>query len=375
MTPQPARQIFTLESVIRTFLVFVLAASCIMVLLPFLGALTWAAIIAISVWPVFERLRRRLGGRSTLASVVVMTILSLCVIVPIALMGLGMVNALPSMGQMVSGASHFTLPDPPRWIGTIPLAGNQLLALWHSAQTDLPGLLAQSKPFLDDVASWLLRQGMTLGKAVIEVALALVIAALFLVAGDKLWVSFGRAVVKIGGEMQSDLPEVIAQTVRSVTTGVVGTALVQAILTVIGLLIAGVPGAMVMGFICFIIAVAQMPTFLVWAPAVVWLAMTDQTGMAIFLGLWGLLLVNTIDNFLKPYLISHGAGMPLSLIFLGVLGGLLSIGLLGLFIGPTLLAVAYRLLRHWLEEPVNTDQRELDNGSSTGGTDVTPSGE
>ena len=351
MSQQPVRQFFTLESVIRTFLVFVLAAACIMVLRPFLGALTWAAIIAISVWPVFERLRRRLKGRTTLTAVLVISLLSLCVIVPIALMGLGLVNALPSIGQMLSGASSFSLPDPPSWLGTIPLVGDHLLKLWHSAQSDLPGMLAQFKPFLDDGASWLLRQGMTLGKAVVEIVLALIIAALFLVAGDKLWAGLGRAVVKIGGEVQGDLPELVAQTIRSVTTGVVGTALVQAILTVIGVAIAGVPGAMVIGFICFIVAVAQMPTFLVWAPAVAWLAMTGQTGMAIFLGLWGLLLVNTIDNFLKPYLISHGAGMPLSLIFLGVLGGLFSMGLLGLFIGPTLLAVAYRLLRHWLGDP------------------------
>ena len=320
MSQQPVRQFFSLESVIRTFLVFVLAAACIMVLLPFLGALTWAAIIAVSVWPLFERLRRRLKGRSTLSAVLVIALLSLCVIVPIALMGLGLVNALPGMGQMLTGAnaSNFSVPNPPSWLGNIPLAGERLLAFWHSAQNDLPGMLAQFKPFLDDVASWLLRLGVGLGKAVVEIVLALVIAALFLVAGDKLWAGLGRAVVKIGGEVQGDLPELVAQTIRSVTTGVVGTALVQAILTVIGLAIAGVPGAMVLGFVTFIIAVAQMPTFLVWAPAVVWLAMTGQTGMAIFLG---------------------------------VLGGLFSIGLLGLFIGPTLLAVAYRLLRHWLGDP------------------------
>ena len=135
-------------------------------------------------------------------------------------------------------------------------------------------------------------------------------------------------------------------------------------------------GALFAGLGCLAagLLIAQMPTFLVWAPAVVWLAMTNQTGMAIFLGLWGLLLVNTIDNFLKPYLISHGAGMPLSLIFLGVLGGLLSIGLLGLFIGPTLLAVAYRLLRHWLEEPIASSVTDADD-DSTGGTGAVAPGE
>ncbi|WP_239688519.1 AI-2E family transporter [Aquitalea magnusonii] len=182
----------------------------------------------------------------------------------------------------------------------------------------------------------------------LEIVLAIVIAGLLLINGDKLWDGAELAISKLGGATADELPEVIARTIRSVTTGVVGTALAQTVLCVIGLLIAGVPGALVLGFLCFIVAVAQLPTLLIWLPAALWVFYTGQTGLGIFLLVWGFLLVNTIDNVLKPLLISQGAQMPLSIIFMGVIGGLLAWGLLGLFIGPTLLAVGFTLFQHWL---------------------------
>ncbi|MDN0075335.1 AI-2E family transporter [Crenobacter sp. SG2303] len=353
--PKWSQQRLSLESLVRAVLVLLLAFACFKVLQPFLGALLWAGIIAISAWPAYNWLRGKLGNRSKLAALLIILLLAIAFVVPLTFMAVSIADFVPSKSVISGGLGSFKIPSPPSWLAGIPLVGDQAIQLWQTAQTDLPGLLEHFKPMLDDVGSWLLAQGAQMGKGLVEIMLAMVIAGLFLVAGDTLWSGFGRMIAKLGGHMHDDLPELVARTVRGVTTGVVGTALAQALLTVIGVAITGVSGVMLIGFLCFLVAIAQLPTLIVWAPIVAWLAFKGQTGMAVFLGLWGLLLVNSIDNFLKPYLISHGARLPLSLIFLGVIGGLLSMGLIGLFIGPTLLAVAYRLIGRWLNAPAPAD--------------------
>jgi len=343
-----------MESLVRAVLVLLLAFACFKVLQPFLGALLWAGIIAISAWPGYNWLRSKLGNRSKLAALLIILLLAIAFVVPLTFMVMSIADFVPTKSMINGGLTSFNIPNPPSWLAGIPLVGDQAIQLWQTAQTDLPSLFERFKPMLDNVGSWLLAQGAQMGKGLVEIMLAMVIAGLFLVAGDTLWHGFGRMVAKLGGHMHDDLPELVARTVRGVTTGVVGTALAQALLTVIGVAITGVSGVMLIGFLCFLVAIAQLPTLIVWAPVVAWLAFKGQTGMAIFLGLWGLLLVNSIDNFLKPYLISHGAKLPLALIFLGVIGGLLSMGLIGLFIGPTLLAVAYRLIGRWMNTPAPT---------------------
>lgn len=361
---------FSLESIIKTVFVFLLTLACLRVVMPFIGAIAWACIIAISVWPVFIYFRRKLWGRSMLASITVIFLLCLIIIVPIFLMGLGLFNTLPAISQSMGNLGHLNLQSPPNWLVNLPYAGEIIQSFWQSAQSDLPSMVDRIQPMLDEIFGWVFRQGMTMGKGFIEMLLALIIATVLLVSGDKLWNTFNKIVVKIGGVSHGDLPEMVAKTIRSVTTGVIGTAFVQALLMVIGLAITGVPGAMVLGFICFVIAVAQVPTILIWGPAAVWLFMNDQIVMMIVLIAWGGIPLNIADSFLRPYLIKQGSNMPLSLIFLGVIGGLFSFGPLGLFIGPTLLAVAYTLLLRWLAQnnikdmSGNGDSQETDEESA-----------
>ncbi|MGH8858724.1 MAG: AI-2E family transporter [Polaromonas sp.] len=141
---------------------------------------------------------------------------------------------------------------------------------------------------------------------------------------------------------------VVVNTVRSVSIGVAGTAAAQGILSTIGFLVTGVPGVVLLGFLTFFLALVQLPTVLVWLPAVLWLYYQHQEGWALFMLIWGLVAVGAVDNFLRPYLISQGAKLPIAIIFMGVIGGLLAWGMIGLFIGPTLLAVAFSLLRGWV---------------------------
>lgn len=193
-------------------------------------------------------------------------------------------------------------------------------------QADLPGFFEKIRPAVNQGALWLLSGGANLSLSLLEIVLAIIVSGLLLINGDRLWDMVELIVIKLGGAPAGELPDVIARTIRSVTTGVVGTALAQTILCVIGLLIAGVPGALVLGFLCFIVAVAQMPTLIVWyAGRRLGVLHRQHRPGHLSAGL-GLLLINTIDNILKPLLISQGAQMPLSLIFLGVIGGLIAWG-------------------------------------------------
>ncbi|MDF0606550.1 AI-2E family transporter [Neisseriaceae bacterium TC5R-5] len=348
----------TILSVSRVAAVALLVISCLKVIQPFLGALTWAAIIAISAWPLYCRLQRRLHGRHKLAAVLIVMTLGLALAAPIGLMVMTLADTLPYLSDLAHDLTTITPPSPPAWLANLPLVGETVLRFWHSVQVDLPGFLEKIRPAINSVALWMLSGGANLGISLLEIVLAIVVAGLLLINGDQLWHTVEQMVIKLGGAPAGELPQVIARTIRSVTTGVVGTALVQTILCVIGLLIAGVPGSLVLGFLCFVIAVAQLPTLIVWLPAAIWVFYIGETGLAIFLLVWGFLLVNTIDNVIKPLLISQGAQMPLSVIFIGVIGGLIAWGVIGLFIGPTLLAVGLTMLRHWLRQAEESEDED-----------------
>ncbi|AXK40135.1 AI-2E family transporter [Crenobacter cavernae] len=338
------------DVMIRTAAIALLTLACFRVILPFLGALTWAGIIALSAWPVFVWLRDRLGGRKKTAALTVVLALALALIAPLTLMVLTLADAVPQATRMVSDLIGIGLPPPPAWLTSLPFVGQSLSDLWQSTHSDLTTLFARLKPYINEAALWTLGQGAAFGKGLLELVIAVILSGVLLAYGDPLWDVFERIVARLGGRMGGELPELVARTVRGVTTGVVGTALVQALLALIGFWISGVPGALVLGIVCFIVAIAQLPTLLVWVPATIWLFYSGDTGYAIFLGLWGALLVQNIDNFLKPYLISQGAGLPLPLIFLGVIGGLLAWGMIGLFLGPTVLAVGYSVFGRWLQQ-------------------------
>lgn len=350
------RNVPPIDMILRVAAIALLVFACLQVIQPFLGALTWAGIIAVSTWPAYQRLCGWLKGRQALAATLLVIALGTALILPLALLATSLVDSVPNIASFASGLADMKQQPPPHWFSSIPLLGPYLIDIWQNS--DISGLFTKAKPYIDQTAYWALSQGAQLGKNLVVLVLALILSGVFLVYGDASWRTFEKVLARLGGKVASDLPDLVARTIRSVTNGVVGTALLQGLLTIIGLLISGVPGAVILGFLCFLIAVAQLPTLIVWAPAAAWLFYSGSTGYAIFLTLWGLLLVNTIDNVVKPYLISHGAGLPLPLIFLGVIGGLLSWGLIGLFIGPTALAVGYTIFSQWLNKPLASGAEE-----------------
>ena len=239
------------------------------------------------------------------------------------------------------------LPDAPAWLGGIPFVGERLVGFWDTLDQQGAAMLAAIKPHLGQVGNWLLARSAQIGGGILELTLSLVFVFFFYRDGPRLSAFVLRLLNRLIGERAEYYLDLVAGTVQRVVNGVIGTAAAQALLALIGFLIAGVPGALVLGLVTFLLSLIPMGPPLAWVPATAWLAWQGQYGMAVFLGIWGTFIISGVDNVLKPYLISRGGNLPLVIVLLGVFGGLLAFGFIGLFIGPTLLAVAYSLLLDW----------------------------
>ncbi|MEO8444235.1 MAG: AI-2E family transporter [Gammaproteobacteria bacterium] len=341
-------QSWTTERIARLIALALLVVACVQIILPFLGALTWASIIAITVWPAFVWLSGKLGERPALAAGICSLVLFLVLVVPFAVLTATLGQAVPQVAMMLKDLTVSIAPEPPDWVSGLPLIGTLIRDTWLDAVTDMTGMVTRALPAAEEAGIWALAQGANLALALLEFLFAILIAGIFLITADRFADLAERLVSRLDLGEQGDIIPLVVGTVRSVSIGLVGTASVQALLAALGFFIAGMPGVALLGFATFMLALVQLPTLLVWLPAAAWLYYTGETGSAIFLALWGLLLVNSVDNFLRPWLISRGAKLPFALILMGVLGGLLAWGIVGLFIGPTLLAVAFSLVRSWI---------------------------
>ncbi|MGH8563694.1 MAG: AI-2E family transporter [Gammaproteobacteria bacterium] len=341
---------WTTERILRLAVLAILVVACLRIVAPFIGALTWAGIIATTVWPAFLWIAGRLGGRPKLAATLFTLALAVILVLPFAVLVVSLGDAVRQVAALLKDLTAVTFPEPPGWLTQIPLLGKLLDDAWRGAMTDVSGLFNAARPAIETATVWTLAQGAHLGLALLEFLFAIIIAGVFLVTADRSADWAQRVVAKVQIEDGPGLIAVVVSTVRSVSIGVAGTAAVQAVLATLGFFVAGVPGVVLLGFLTFFFALVQLPTVLVWLPAVLWLYYQHQEGWALFMLIWGLVAVGVVDNFLRPYLISQGAKLPIAVIFVGVIGGLLAWGMIGLFIGPTLLAVAYSLLRNWVGE-------------------------
>lgn len=339
---------WTTERILRLSTLAILLLACLQIIAPFVGALTWAGIIAITVWPAFLWLAARLGNRPRLAAALFTLALAALLVLPLAVLAVSLEEAVPQVAALGRDLAVFGLPEPPAWLAQIPVLGSSFDEAWRKAATDVSGPFKAALPAIERATVWILAHGAHLGMALLEFLFAIIIAGVLLVTADKSTDWAQRVVARMQIENGEDLMGMVASTVRSVSVGVAGTALIEAFLATVGFFIARVPGVIPLGFLTFFLALAQLPTLLVWGPAAIWLYSQGEGQWALFLLLWGLLAVNSVEHFLKPYLISQGAKLPFTLLFVGVIGGLIAWGMIGLFIGPTLLAVAFSLLRIWV---------------------------
>jgi predicted PurR-regulated permease PerM len=343
------------DRLLRLAVIVALLLACFQILAPFLGAIVWGAIIAVTLFPVFRRLTGWLRGRRGWAATLVALLLFGVVVVPLVLVGTSVASGVEWAIEHKFDIQNLTQTPPPEWLAGIPVIGPRLNFLWLRASANFGEFANQLMPYVKDATIWLLKRGTVAGAALLQLVIAIFVAAVLLARHEDAGGVARGFSFRVGGERGGQLLDLAARTVRSVSLGVIGSAFAQAVLSAIGFAVSGVPGVGALGFLTFLVAVIQLPTLLVWVPAAIWLYYNGETGWAVALALWGLLVINTIDNVLRPLLISQGAKLPLILIFIGVIGGLLAWGFLGLFIGPTILAVCYTLFGTWLEDGAPPD--------------------
>ena len=328
-------------------LLLVLFGASFWVMAPFWSALFWGAVLAFASWPLMRLLTRWLGGRESLAAGILTLGWMLLVAVPLVWLGFNLADHVRDAVALIKDIQVDGLPEAPTWLGSIPFVGERLVAMWDSIDQQGAALMVSIKPYLGQVGNWLLARSAQIGGGILELTLSLVFVFFFYRDGPRLAMFVHRLLERLIGERAGYYIELVAGTVQRVVNGVIGTAAAQALLALIGFLIAGVPGALVPGIVTFLLSLIPMGPPLVWIPATAWLAWKGDYTYAVFLGVWGTFVISGVDNVLKPYLISRGGNLPLVIVLLGVFGGLIASGFIGLFIGPTLLAVAYSLLTDW----------------------------
>lgn len=372
-----------IERHLGTGVLVLLLIGCVLVMRPFLSALMWAFVLCFALWPVYRRVVARLKGRRTLAALAMTGAIAMVLVVPTVVTVL---NLAEDAHALTVASRRWVESDrigPPHWVASIPLIGNPLSAYWQDLADDVATLVERSRQVPDDsldvattlpatwpatspttqpdgpskltlamksivewARSWLPAAGLAIAQGVTQVILSVFLTFFIFRDGETLAIRLGVGVSRIAGERGQQLLLVAGNTVRGVVYGILGTALVQGAMAAVGFFIAGVPGAALLGLVTFLLSPLPVGPPLVWIPATLWLFNQGWTGWAIFMLVWGI-GVSSIDNVVKPWIISQGADMPFILIFFGVIGGALAFGLIGVFLGPTLLAVAYRLIEGW----------------------------
>ena len=328
-----------------------LIAASLWIVRPFLPALIWAAMIVIATWPLLRALQRRLWGRRWLAASLMTLALLLAFVVPLALAVATVVANAGAIFAWTRSLAALQLPTLPDWVRSLPVVGDSIAEAWREvAAAGWSELAKRVAPYADDALRWIAGQAGDVGLIGAQLLVTVVLAAVLYADGEAAAERLRRFGVRLAGARGGAAVQLAGKAVRAVALGVVVTALVQALAGGLGLLVAGVPFAGVLTALMFVLAVAQIGAVPVLVCAAGWLYWGEgQLGAAIALLVWSI-VVGTLDNVLRPVLIRQGADLPLLLVFAGVIGGIIGFGLIGIFVGPVVLAVAYTLLEDWMNE-------------------------
>lgn len=345
------------RTVLSLLLLTIMIATSFWIFKPFLPSIIWGGMIVISTWQVMLKIQAKVGGRRWLATLIMLILMTSLLIVPLALAITSLVEVVQDFFANGQIMADLRIPPPPEWLGSIPVAGSKMVTSWkYYASINASDLYAKVLPHMNSIVSWFFSQAGSIGMIIIQCLLTIAVAAVTYMHGEsaaKGIILFARRVAGSAGE---EAVYQAAKAVKGVAAGVVGTSLIQALLGAVGLLIAGIKGTGVLALLIFIFSVGPAGPAIILLPVTGWLFMEDQIGMAIFMGIWTI-VVSNIDSVIRPILIKAGGDFPFLLIFVGVVGGLLSFGVMGLFIGPVMLAVTYSLLGQWV---VGTELAESD---------------
>jgi predicted PurR-regulated permease PerM len=357
------------RTVLALLFMAILVAASFSVLQLFLTSLIWATMIVVSTWPIMLNIQRGLWGRRSLAVAVMTLLLLLVLVLPISLAVGTFVIHYEEIVSGIRSLVTLSIPQPPDWIGHLPFVGGKIVAQWqHVIAIGPTGISSFLTPYVGRAISWVAAITSSASKMIIQFFLTVFMAAVFYQRGDAaaVWLSlFAR---RIAGHSGGNAINLAYGAIQAVAIGVVGTAIIQTVLSGLGLIVCGVPGVVILIAVIFMLELAQVGPMPVLLPAVIWLFWQEHTVLASGLAVWTVLL-SAINNMITPILMKKGADLPMVLVFVGVTGGMMAFGVVGLFVGPVVLAVTYTLLDAWvtgeaqLEEQACGEEELHDAGS------------
>lgn len=339
-----------MEQIVGITAILFLGVGCFVVLRPFTSALLWAAILCFSTWPLYLWLERVFKGKRTIAALLMTLLMALILVAPFMIVGFSLADnvtrAISTIRELLSEGA----PDPPSWIGQLPIVGEVVEKSWREIAHNSDKSIETLKSFIGRSRGWLLDRSLNLGQGILQLSLSVLIAFFFYRDGSTVVANINNVIHHIVGDRTQHLLDVVGGTIKGVVYGILGTAIAQGILASLGFWLTGVPAPLLLGLITFFLSLLPIGPPFVWIPATIWLFYNHHPYLGVFMGLWGVGVVSSVDNFLKPYIISRGSNLPFVLVFLGVLGGVIAFGFLGVFLGPTLLAVGYSVVLEWSSE-------------------------
>jgi predicted PurR-regulated permease PerM len=326
--------------------VALLVYGCLLILRPFISAALWAAILCFTTWPMFVRLEAMLGGRRSLCALIATLILAAIIAAPVVILAATLASDISALIEASHKLAHQGPPHLPVWVSNIPWVGGQLASHWNKLSENSSARIEALMKWLPTAERFVLGSGRAVGGGIFQIVLSLLIAFFLYRDGEAVAMRLSATLDRIAGGNGKRLLELAGATVRSVLYGVLGTALLQGVMAALGFAVAGVPGASFLGFVTLLVSAIPGGPALVAAPAAFWLYRQGATGWAAFMLVWGL-LVDALASIVQPLLIRRGGETPVFLVMLGVLGGAMAFGLIGLFLGPALLAVGYSVFAEW----------------------------
>ncbi len=336
-------------------LVAALLATAFAILAPFGTILLWSLFMSVTIWPLHRWFLLRTGGHPSLAATLSVLVLLVLVVAPVVLATVALLPTLRTIVAVVSRPDTWTIPAPPGWMREVPLVGHLLQGTWQEIVQALLAQLGGPGSQTSRMAQWGVMRAVGTGWTIVQVVLATVLTWPMLAGGDRGGALFGRIADRVGGLHGTHLLELATRTIRYVSVGIIGTAAILALVEGIGLWLAGVPLLAVLMVASFVMDVMQVGIHVIYIGAGAWLFYAGRPGAAVFTLVWGFIANNAIDSVARPYVISRGTGLPMTVIFLGAMGGLIVWGFIGVFLGPTLLGLAWTLLRVWLGSPPVAD--------------------
>jgi predicted PurR-regulated permease PerM len=326
-----------------------MTGASIWVMLPFFAAMVWAAMIVIATWPLLLAVQARLGGRRGPAVAVMVLALLALLVVPTWVGISTIADNSERVGKFAYSLATDGLPPPPDWLGGVPVVGEGLAAKWQEMAGSPESLMARIQPHMKEAAGWVAQKAGGIGTTIVQLVLTVIISGILYASGETAAQGVLRFLRRLAGERGENSGRLAAKAVRAVALGIVVTAIAQTLIAGAGLALAGIPHAGLLTAVVFVLCIAQLGPLLVVGPATIWLFTSGAPGRGTVLLVFSLIAV-TLDNVLRPVLIRKGADLPLLLILAGVIGGVLAFGIVGLFVGPVLLAVTWTLLVAWVAE-------------------------